>query len=158
MRKWRNAIQRFVEGIRDLITQIAHRRNVTTIRPVHAIHSEPLPIWEPLSSIIPAADVLETDTAYIFRIDLPGFHRDDINIEVRGDYLVVTARTEQRHEERSAWHWITERRYGCYCRSFALPEDANTDDITARYRNGVLEVEVSKLSKPPKRIITVPIR
>lgn len=76
----------------------------------------------------------ETDDSWQLEIDLPGFKRDEINIDLSEDYLHVKAETED--EERS-FRGVVEHR-------FRLPKDVDSSGVNARFENGVLRLSVPK--------------
>jgi HSP20 family protein len=105
-------------------------------------------LWEPLSgalcSGLPAADVSETDAAYLVKLDVPGVETKDIEVSVSDDALTVRAESAgEREEQRESFH-VSERHRGTWQRSFRLPAEADADRIEARHANGVLELVLPK--------------
>jgi HSP20 family protein len=102
---------------------------------------------------VPALDVWETETEIVYALDLPGIPEDDISVELDEGALTISAeraRTEQESQERFYRH---ERRFGTFSRTFGVPHGVTESDVTAVYKNGVLEVHVKKPEQPkPKRI------
>lgn len=93
----------------------------------------------------PQLDIFETDKAYQLSVELPGVERDDIDLSVDDDALVIRARKERRSEDakEDQYHRV-ERSYGRFERMLALPVDADTDKIGAELKNGVLEVTIPR--------------
>ncbi|WP_336136515.1 Hsp20/alpha crystallin family protein [Natronomonas amylolytica] len=97
-----------------------------------------------------AVDVKETDDAYTVTADLPGFDRDDIDVELAGDRLTLSAThtTETEREEGESddgGHYLRrERRQQSVSRSVRLPEPVDEGATEAAYRNGVLTVTLPK--------------
>ena len=90
----------------------------------------------------PPIEVRENDGKYEIRAELPGVNPDDVRLEITDDAVVINGeRRAERKEERGGVH-IMERRYGRFYRAIPLPEGAKTGDATARFNNGVLEVDV----------------
>ena len=110
---------------------------------------------------IPHANITETDTearmGYLIELAAPGFDRNDFDVSVFDDILTVKG---EIHEDRRRSHSSFSRRehnYQTFSRSFTLPESVDEDNITANYRNGILEVFVPVLrpvseTKTPRRI------
>jgi HSP20 family protein len=98
----------------------------------------------PVSRWVPAVDVVESDSYFVLRADLPGLSQDDVNIEVDHDVLTISGERKSEHEERSDGYYRVERRSGSFRRSLALPEGVDADAITATFDKGVLEVSVPK--------------
>jgi HSP20 family protein len=97
------------------------------------------------------AESFTKDGKYVVRADLPGVDPEtDIEVKVDGD--VLTIHGERREEEHDNGH--SEVRYGSFTRSVRLPRGCTTDDISARYDAGVLEVTVpmSEAAAAPVKI------
>lgn len=112
---------------------------------------------EPAWMTTPAVDVVERDHAYEITAEMPGM--DEKNIEVVLANGGISIRGEKREDttDESADHYVRERRFGSFERSFALPDDVNADNIQANYANGVLHVTLPKNpnAQPSKRRIDV---
>lgn len=93
-------------------------------------------------------DVYEKGDNYHIEMDIPGFDKDDISIETKNDYLIITAEKnneeEDKDEERK--YICHERTYGKYQRSFYIG-DIDTDQINAEFNNGMLKITVPKKEK-----------
>lgn len=91
-------------------------------------------------------DVKEKDGNYILEIDVPGYSKDDIKIELENGYLTVTAeKVENKDEEDKKSHYIhKERFYGKCSRSYYAGEDVKEEDIKAAFKNGILTIEFPK--------------
>ena len=94
----------------------------------------------------PDADLRETAEHYLLKIDLPGMDKDKINVEVKGSYLTVSGERKIENEESgNQGFYRIERSFGAFSRTVPLPADADPNDVTAEYHNGVLTVKVAKL-------------
>ena len=88
--------------------------------------------------------MFERDNQLVIRADLPGLKKDDVQIELRDDSVVIQGeRQEERKEEREGFY-STERTYGRFYREIPLPEGADTDEATATFRDGVLEIAIPR--------------
>ena len=89
------------------------------------------------------ADIRETEKEYIIDAEIPGVRKEDIKIELRDDILTVgVEHNEEVNEERN--NFIRrERRYGAYSRSFHV-DNVKNEDVTAKYDNGVLTINLPK--------------
>lgn len=98
-------------------------------------------------------DVYEKDDAYNIEVDVPGFKKEDINIDVDNGYLTIKASKHFDETEKGKNYICRERRYGKFERSFYLG-DLKTDDVEASFENGTLKIKVPKVedSKDKKRI------
>ncbi|WP_116108251.1 Hsp20/alpha crystallin family protein [Lewinella sp. IMCC34191] len=110
---------------------------------------------------VPGANITElTDEdmgGYLIELAAPGYEREDFHISVHKDILTIKG---EQHESRRRTHDSYSRRehnYHTFSRSFTIPETADEDNITANYRNGILEVKVPTLkpveeTRAPRRI------
>jgi HSP20 family protein len=104
-------------------------------------------------SWIPALDVWETDNEIVYALDLPGIPEDKISVELDDGALTITAERERTQKESEERFYRFERRHGTFSRTFGVPQGVTESDISADYKNGVLEVHVKKPEQPkPKRI------
>jgi HSP20 family protein len=102
---------------------------------------------------LPAVDVWETDSEVVYAFDLPGIPEDKISVELEDGSLTVSGEREQTQEVSEDRHYRFERRYGTFSRSIGLPQGVSEDSIKADYKDGVLEVRVTKPEQPkPRRI------
>ncbi len=92
------------------------------------------------------ADVKELEHGYELSMNLPGVKKEDIKAELKNGYITVTASTENSNEEKDdEGNYIRrERFYGSTARSFYVGEHVKEEDITAKYENGVLTLNVPK--------------
>lgn len=91
-------------------------------------------------------DVKEKDGNYILEIDVPGYSKDDIKIELENGYLTVTAEKEEnKDEENKKTHYIhKERFYGKCSRSYYAGDNVKEEDIKATFKNGILTIAFPK--------------
>ena len=105
----------------------------------------------------PVVDVSEDDKRYLIEAELPGLSDKDLRIEVKEGVLEIAAEKKEKAEEKDGSTWIRrERREFAFSRRFTLPEDANTEAIEARFKDGLLSVELPK--KPQAAPRTVPVK
>jgi HSP20 family protein len=90
----------------------------------------------------PSIEVFERDGKLIVHADLPGMSKDDVRIQVVNDQLVIEGERRREHEDDQGPIHRSERSYGSFVRSIALPEGANVDQARAEFNNGVLQISV----------------
>ena len=88
-------------------------------------------------------DIYEENDEYHIEMDIPGYDKKDINIEVKDGYLTVKASKETEDKEESKNYIRRERVVGSFTKSFALG-DVDTDKIDAKFENGILNVTIPK--------------
>lgn len=92
-------------------------------------------------------DVQEHDDHYEVDIDLPGFKKDEISLELKDGYLVITAAKglDKDEKEKKTGKFVRRERYaGSMSRSFYIGEDIKEEDIRAKYEGGVLKLNIPK--------------
>jgi HSP20 family protein len=106
-------------------------------------------------SFMPACDVEEADGHYLLALEMPGMKKEDIKIEALDNQLVVSGerRTETRQGKNGSLY--SERRFGRFQRSFALPAGVDLDRVEANYQDGVLRLMVPKAESAKPRQIKI---
>ncbi len=90
-------------------------------------------------------DVSENDTSYVVRADIPGVKKEDIKVSIDGNRVSIRAEVKKEKEEKKGERILrSERYYGEVYRSFTLNQDVDQKDVTARYKDGVLELTLPK--------------
>lgn len=97
------------------------------------------------SSVSMKTDVIDQGDHYELQAELPGFNKEDINIELKDDVLTISASHSENQEEKDkdGKYIRRERRSASYSRSFTV-ENLTPEDIDAEYKNGVLSVKLPK--------------
>lgn len=88
----------------------------------------------------PALDLYEKDGTYIIECMLPGYKKEDINIELHDNRLTISGKQEREHADDTKRYHYREMRRGSFARTVALPYDLESDKVTAEYRDGILKV------------------
>lgn len=96
-------------------------------------------------------DLKENESSYIVEADLPGVNKDSIDIEYKNNYLTVSAKREEKNEDKSENYVRKEIRYGEFKRSFYV-DNVDEDKVTASFNDGVLRVELPKTNK--EKVVT----
>ena len=106
-------------------------------------------------------DVRETENAYELDIDLPGFKKDEVKIELDGGYLTISAaKGLDKDTQDKKGKYIRQERYAGACsRSFYVGEAVTQEDIKAEFKHGILKLFVPKKEAKPaveeKKYITI---
>jgi HSP20 family protein len=101
----------------------------------------------------PAADVEETDDAYLIELELPGVKQGDISVELGGGELAVTGEVKER--QRVGLLRSRTRRVGRFDYRVSLPADIEEEQVSASMSNGVLTVRAPKTAKARPRKIPI---
>lgn len=124
-------------------------------------------MWDPSESLgrwasefgSMAVDLVERDEEFVATVDMPGFEREDVEVRVtdhtlriEGDHREVL---DEETEEKAGRYIRHERRHDSVDRSIRLPDDIDTDNVTAKMKNGVLTVTLPKLEVENAREIDI---
>lgn len=106
-------------------------------------------------------DVKETENGYEVAVDLPGFKKDEISLELKDGYLTITAsKGLDKDEEDKKGRMIRQERYaGAMSRSFYVGDGITEEDVKAIFENGVLMLDIPKKEEKPqepeRKLITI---
>jgi len=95
------------------------------------------------------------EKGYYLEIDLPGVKKEDIEISVNDSILTVAGERKLEKKEEKENYTRIESFFGRFERSFKLPQDADTDNIEAKYENGVLKLFIPRKTKPEGKKIEI---
>lgn len=105
-------------------------------------------------------DIKEKKDKYLVDIDLPGYEKENIKIEIEDGYLTIHATTDSHKEEKEEGKFVRKERYLGECsRSFYIGEDIKEEEIKASFKNGTLQLEIPKKEEkkalPEKKYIPI---
>ena len=95
-------------------------------------------------------DLKEKDGKYLLEIDVPGYDKEDIKIELHEGYLKISAEKNEEKEDKHAKYLKRERFSGMCSRSYYVGDNVREEDIKANFKNGILTVEFPK--EPEKKV------
>ncbi len=119
------------------------------------------PFFEGTESKVMKTDIKEKKDKYLIDIDLPGYEKEDIKIEISDGYLTVHASVNKEvNDEKEKGKYVRKERYVGECsRSFYVGENLKEEDIKAKFKNGTLTLEVPKKEErkelPDKKYIPI---
>ena len=103
------------------------------------------PFFERKESRLMRTDIKEKGNNYVIEVDLPGYEKDNIQIEMENGYLKVTAKVENSKDDEEEGRYIhKERFYGECSRSFYVGDNVSEEDVKASFKNGILTLTVPK--------------
>ena len=105
-------------------------------------------------------DVRETDNTYELDIDLPGFKKDEIKLDLKDGYLTISAsKGLDKDEKDKKGRYIRQERYAGACsRSFYVGEGIEAKDVSAKFEDGILKISMPKVQKkalPENNVIMI---
>ncbi len=107
------------------------------------------------SSWEPKFEVLNTDTMYCIRAEIPGMSKKDIDIELENNTLSISGDRKWNDKDQNNY---SEFSYGKFYKSFNLPEDVKENNIKASMRDGILSVQVPRLEKVKPEVKKIAIK
>ena len=103
------------------------------------------PFFSENESKIMRTDIKEKKDKYLIDIDLPGYEKENIKIELEDGYLTVHTNRDTNNEEKEEGKFVRKERYvGSCSRSFYVGDAVEIEDIKASFKNGTLKIEVPK--------------
>lgn len=106
---------------------------------------------------LPAVNIHESNKDFSLEFAAPGFKKEDFKVSVDNRVLTIHAEKKEEKDEQTKRYTRREFSYNSFSRSFTLPENANPEQIDAKYTNGILKLSVPKLEEtkalPKKEII-----
>ncbi|HEX5059650.1 MAG TPA: Hsp20/alpha crystallin family protein [Kofleriaceae bacterium] len=121
--------------------------------------------WDPFREMTPFAEfsglerfnptfeVTENKDGYIFKADVPGVRKEDLEVTMTGNRLHISGKRESELESKQSTIYTYERQYGTFTRAFTLPEGADMDHVKSDLKDGVLTLVIpKKVEAQPKKI------
>ena len=105
-----------------------------------------VPLTDEDRDFAPDCDIIESESEFKIVIDLPGLAKKEIGISLKNQVLTIKGERDIKAGEGEEFK-RQERKRGAFARSFALPKNVNTAEISANFKNGVLTVSMPKSEK-----------
>lgn len=102
------------------------------------------------------SDVRETENEYLISAELPGIDKKDIKLDYKNNYLVISAKRNEEHDDKKDNYIRKERSYGEFSRSFYF-DNVSEDKINAKFENGVLKITLPKAEKDKEKVTNIKI-
>lgn len=106
----------------------------------------------------PQVDIGASADEYTIFVEIPGVTEKDIILEVLGDSLMIKGEKRQEQESRDKSYYRVERSYGSFQRVLSLPEDAEHDNISAVFKNGVLTISIPRCKTASTQVKNIEIK
>jgi HSP20 family protein len=108
-------------------------------------------VWRPMT------DIFETKESYVFKIELPGFKKEDVKVEFSGETLALRGERKHREETQDENCHRLERNYGVFERSFTIPKAVDAKKIEASLQEGILMLTIPKLEETGANAVPITI-
>lgn len=106
----------------------------------------------------PTLDLSATGKEYTITVEIPGVDEKDVKVDISDDTLTIRGEKKQKKEEKEKNYYRIERSYGSFQRVLSLPEDANQDGVTAKFKKGVLTVTIPKKALPESDVKRIEVK
>jgi HSP20 family protein len=107
--------------------------------------------WSPL------VDITEDEKEYLIKAELPDMKKEDVRLTVENGVLAISGERKFEKEEKGRKYHRIERAYGSFVRRFSLSEDADESNVTANFKDGVLQVHLPKSVKAKPKAVEIKI-
>lgn len=104
---------------------------------------------------VPAVDLEDNEKDYVLKAEMPGFKKDDVEIDVQDNAVVITGAVGWKYDKKEHEYICKERACKTFYRIVDLPEEIKVDDVSANLTEGVLEIILPKKTPKQKRKVKV---
>lgn len=145
----RKAPENFIRTVNDEISSLLNR-HFDSYFPEAAY-------WEEMDKYSMPVEMTDKGKEYQVKAELPGVKKEDLDIDIDKNYIVINARKEEEKEENEKSYKKSEFRYGEFSRTVYFPEEIDIEKTEAKLEHGVLKVHAPKMyaQKEAKRKLTV---
>ncbi len=103
----------------------------------------------------PRVEIRHEAEAIVLEAEIPGVDKDGVKVEVHDGVLTLSGEKKVERESEENGYSRSERAYGSFSRSFTLPKEVDADNISARYKNGVLQLTLAKKPESKPKLIAI---
>ena len=104
---------------------------------------------------VPVVDLEDRENDYLLKAEMPGFKKEDIEIEVQDDSIAITGYAGWKYDKKGQLYICKERACKTFYRRIELPTDIKSDEVNANLTEGVLEITLPKKVPRKKRKVTI---
>jgi len=115
------------------------------------------PSWWPrlrtpeFEEISPSFDLFTEEDDVVVKAELPGMKKEDIDVSVTDNTITVSGEKRKEEKVEKKDYYRLERSYGSFSRSFSLPAEVQTEKVTAKFKDGILEIRIPKTEEAKKK-------
>ena len=107
------------------------------------------------SGIAHSLDVYREEDDLVVKAELPGIKKKDLDISLEDDVLTIKAEKKQEEVKEDSDHYISERHFGQFIRRMSMPFSVDEENISATFKNGLLEMRLPKAEEAGKKRIEI---
>lgn len=102
-----------------------------------------------------SVNLKENENSYLIKADLPGVEEKDVEVKFDNGLLTISGERKEEKEEETERCYRSEISYGKFSRSFRFGDEVDVDKVSAKFKNGVLKLELPKVEAKKPRIISL---
>ncbi|WP_457639554.1 Hsp20/alpha crystallin family protein [Persephonella sp.] len=95
----------------------------------------------------PRVDIYEKDNKLIIEAEIPGAKKEDVEVKIKDNAVVIKGEVKREEEEKDKTYYRSERFYGVFERVIPLPVEVKVEEAKASFENGILKIEIPKVSE-----------
>jgi HSP20 family protein len=111
-----------------------------------------------LEGFHPAVEMHEEPDKYVFKADIPGVKKEEIDVKVEGNRITIKGERKQEKESKEKDYHVMERSYGSFLRTFQVPSEIKAGGVKAACKDGVLELIVPKAENTKSKQVRVDVK
>jgi HSP20 family protein len=110
------------------------------------------------TGLVPALDFIEGEDSYLVKVELPGVEEEDITVTLADGNLEIKGEKKEEKEEETELTYCSERRYGSFSRVVELPSGVDGEKVTAKFKNGILEIHLPKKEEVKPKEVKIKVK
>lgn len=105
----------------------------------------------------PAVDIYQTEKGLVLKAELPGIKKEDVSVEIKDNILTLKGDRAEDKEVSEDNYYRRERCFGSFQRSFNLEHNVQPDKVKAKFKDGILEIQIPRPEKEKTKKVTVDV-
>jgi len=106
-------------------------------------------------TFLPNVDISEDNQSYHIEVSLPGMKKEDIKMDLKDNTLTISGERKFEKEKKDKQYHLMESGYGKFSRSFNLSEEVDKESIDARFKDGILYIDLKKAEEKVSKEIKI---
>ncbi len=144
----------YLSSLRDLEHKVEHMFQSMWHKPLKQDSFQGLSAYSPFDKL-PRIDVIDRDKEVYVEAELPGFDKEDLDISIANNTLVIKAQSSHEEKEEKGDYLKQEISRSEICRSLLLPADVEDENVKTSFKKGVLKLTIPKQKKSQRKKIEV---
>ena len=125
------------------------------LHPFHFERPSLAKMHEPFEGKMPQVDMIDRDGEIVVKAELPGVEKKDLDVSVTKNTVTIKGTTRYEEKEEKGDYYHQEISSGTYMRTLALPADIDENNTKAKFKDGVLELTLTKLEETKRHTVEI---